>query len=65
MNIKKNINSTEYASVGLSVLGTVAAIVTQQIAYIATPLTLSLSLSLIRVADMGCSAEMDAANRRC
>ena len=47
MNIKKNINSTEYASVGLSVLGTVAAIVTQQIAYIATPLTLSLSLSLI------------------
>ncbi len=47
MNIKQNINSTEYASVGLSVLGTVAAIVTQQIAYIATPLTLSLSLSLI------------------
>ncbi len=47
MNIKKNINHTEYASVGLSVLGTVAAIVTQQIAYIATPLTLSLSLSLI------------------
>ena len=47
MNIKKNINGIEYASLGLSVIGTVAAVVTQQIAYIATPLTLSLSLSLI------------------
>jgi hypothetical protein len=47
VNIKKNINSTEYASIGLSAIGTVAAIVTQQIAYIATPLTLSLTLSLI------------------
>lgn len=47
MNSKKSINHTEYAAVGLSVLGTVAAVVTQQIAYVATPLTLSLSLSLI------------------
>jgi hypothetical protein len=47
VNIKKNINSTEYASIGLSMIGTVAAIATEQIAYIAAPLTLSLSLSLI------------------
>ncbi|WP_373542047.1 phospholipase D-like domain-containing protein [Chamaesiphon sp.] len=47
MNTKKNPNQTEYASIGLSVIGAVAAVVTQQIAYIATPLTLSLSLSLI------------------
>jgi hypothetical protein len=47
MNIKNNINSAEYASIGLSVIGTIAAVVTQQIAYIATPLTLSLSLNLI------------------
>jgi hypothetical protein len=47
VNINKNINGIEYAALGLSALGTVAAVVTQQIAYIATPLTLSLSLSLI------------------
>ncbi|WP_373543245.1 phospholipase D-like domain-containing protein [Chamaesiphon sp.] len=47
MNIKKYINSIESAAIGLSILGTAAAIVTQQIAYIATPLTLSLSLSLV------------------
>jgi hypothetical protein len=47
VNIKKNINSIEYASIGLSAIGTVAAVITQQIAYIATPLTLALSLSLI------------------
>lgn len=47
MNIRKYINSIESAAIGLSVLGTAVAIVTQQIAYIATPLTLSLSLSLV------------------
>jgi PLD-like domain len=47
VNINKNINGIEVATIGLSALGTVAAIITQQIAYIATPLTLSLSLSLI------------------
>jgi PLD-like domain len=47
VNIKKNISGIEYTSIGLSVLGSIAAIVTQQIACIAAPLTLSLSLSLI------------------
>ncbi|PSB55106.1 phospholipase D-like domain-containing protein [Chamaesiphon polymorphus] len=47
MNIKNKINGVESAAIGLSFLGTVAAIVTQQVAYAATPLTLSLSLSLI------------------
>lgn len=47
MNIRKHINSIESATIGLSVLGAAVAIVTQQIAYIATPLTLSLSLSLV------------------
>jgi hypothetical protein len=47
VNIRKHINSIESAAIGLSVLGTAVAIVTQQIAYIATPLTLSLSLSLV------------------
>jgi hypothetical protein len=46
VNIKQYINGIESAAIGLSVLGTAAAIVTQQIAYIAAPLTLSLSLSL-------------------
>ncbi|WP_295613572.1 phospholipase D-like domain-containing protein [Chamaesiphon sp. GL140_3_metabinner_50] len=47
MNIRKHINSIESAAIGLSVLGTAVAILTQQIAYITTPLTLSLSLSLV------------------
>ena len=47
MNIRKHLNSIESATIGLSVLGTAVAVVTQQIAYIATPLTLSLSLSLV------------------
>lgn len=37
----------ECASIGLSCLGTIAAIATQQIAYISAPLALSASLSLI------------------
>jgi PLD-like domain len=47
VNINKNMNGIEVAAIGLSALGTVAAVVTQQIAYVAAPLTLSLSLSLI------------------
>jgi PLD-like domain len=47
MNIKNKINSVESATIGLSFLGTIAAIVTQQVAYVATPLTLSLSLCVI------------------
>ena len=47
MNIRKHLNSIESATIGLSVLGTAVAVVTQQLAYIATPLTLSLSLSLV------------------
>lgn len=46
MNIKQYINDIESAAIGLSVLGTAAAIFTQQVAYIAAPITLSLSLSL-------------------
>jgi PLD-like domain len=47
VNINKKINGIEVVAIGLSALGTVAAVVTQQIAYVAAPLTLSLSLSLI------------------
>ncbi len=47
MNIKKSLHSIEYAAIGLSTVGTVAAVITQQVAYMAMPLTLSLSLSLI------------------
>ncbi len=47
MKIEKIANGTEYASIGLSLLGTIATIATQQIAYIAAPLTLSVSLSLL------------------
>jgi hypothetical protein len=47
VNIKKSLNGIECTAIGLSALGTVAAVITQQIAYVATPLTLSLSLSLI------------------
>lgn len=37
----------EYASIGLSCLGTIAAIATQQLAYVSAPLAVSASLSLI------------------
>ena len=62
MNIIKNINSIESASIGLSVLGTVAGIITQQVAYIAAPLTLSLSLSLINRQKQLVTAERRLAN---
>lgn len=47
MKIEKIANSAEYALIGLSFLGTIAAITTQQIAYISTPLALSVSLSCL------------------
>lgn len=47
MNPNKNVHKIEYAAIGLSILGSVAAVVTQNIAYVATPLTLALSLNLI------------------
>jgi phosphatidylserine/phosphatidylglycerophosphate/cardiolipin synthase-like enzyme len=47
VKIEKIASNAEYASIGLSCLGTIAAITTQQIAYIAAPLTLSISLSLL------------------
>jgi PLD-like domain len=59
VSINKNINHIESAAIGLSALGTIAAVVTQQIAYIATPLTLALSLSLINR-----HKELAHANRR-
>jgi hypothetical protein len=62
VNIIKNINSIESASIGLSVLGTIAGIVTQQVAYIAAPLTLSLSLSLISRHKQLVTAERRLAN---
>jgi phosphatidylserine/phosphatidylglycerophosphate/cardiolipin synthase-like enzyme len=37
----------EYASIGLSCLGSITAIATQQIAYVSAPLALSVSLSLL------------------
>ncbi len=40
-------SSIEYASIGLSCLGTIAAIATQQLAYVSAPLALSASLSLL------------------
>ena len=42
-----NINRAESAAIGLSFVGTIAALMTQQIVYVAAPLTLSLSLSRI------------------
>lgn len=42
-----NINRAESAAIGLSFVGTIAAFITQQIVYVAAPLTLSLSLSRI------------------
>ena len=47
MKIKKTASSIEYAAIGLSCLGTITAIATQQIAYISSPLILSVSLSLL------------------
>lgn len=43
MSIGKNF---EYAAIGFSALGTVVALATQQLIYLATPLTLSLAISL-------------------
>jgi PLD-like domain len=43
MNIEKNI---EHISIGLSALGTIMAVATQQLAYAAMPITLSLALNL-------------------
>jgi phosphatidylserine/phosphatidylglycerophosphate/cardiolipin synthase-like enzyme len=47
MKIKQIACSAEYASIGLSFLGAIAAIATQQIAYVSAPLALSVSLSLL------------------
>jgi hypothetical protein len=47
VSIQKNLNTIEYTSIGLSILGTVVAIATQQIAYIMAPLTVAVSLGLI------------------
>ena len=47
MKIEKIVSSAEYASIGLSFLGTVAAIATQQLAYVSAALALSVSLSLL------------------
>ena len=46
MKIEKIANSMEYAAIGLSFLGTITAIATQQIAYVSAPLAFSVSLSL-------------------
>ncbi len=62
VNIKNNLNGVESASIGLSVLGTIAGMITQQVAYIATPLTLSLSLSLINRQRQLVTAEQRLAN---
>ncbi len=43
MSIEKNI---EYASIGLSAIGAAVALATQQLIYLATPLTVSLAISL-------------------
>jgi phosphatidylserine/phosphatidylglycerophosphate/cardiolipin synthase-like enzyme len=47
VKINKIACSAEYASIGLSFLGTIAAIATQQIAYVSAPVALSVSLSLL------------------
>jgi phosphatidylserine/phosphatidylglycerophosphate/cardiolipin synthase-like enzyme len=47
VKIEKIASSAEYASLGLSFLGSIAAIFTQQLAYISAPLALSASLSLL------------------
>ncbi len=62
MNIKNNLNGVESASIGLSVLGSIAAVVTQQVAYVTTPLTLALSVSLINRQKQLTAAEQRLAN---
>jgi hypothetical protein len=62
VNIKNNLNGVESASIGLSVLGSIAAAVTQQVAYVATPLTLALSVSLINRQKQLITAEQRLAN---
>jgi phosphatidylserine/phosphatidylglycerophosphate/cardiolipin synthase-like enzyme len=47
VKIEKMASSAEYASIGLSCLGTIATIATQQIAYASASLALSVSLSLL------------------
>jgi phosphatidylserine/phosphatidylglycerophosphate/cardiolipin synthase-like enzyme len=47
VKIEKISSRMEYVSIGLSCLGTIAAIATQQIAYVSAPLALSVSLSLL------------------
>jgi PLD-like domain len=47
VNNKKVISGIEFTSIGLSIIGSIAAAITQQIAYVATPVTLSLSISLV------------------
>jgi phosphatidylserine/phosphatidylglycerophosphate/cardiolipin synthase-like enzyme len=47
VKIEKIAGSAEYVSIGLSCLGSIAAITTQQLAYISAPLALSASLSFI------------------
>ncbi|MCY7366782.1 MAG: phospholipase D-like domain-containing protein [Chamaesiphon sp.] len=47
MKIEKIASSIEYALIGLSFLGTITAMATQQIAYVSAPLALSVSLSLL------------------
>jgi phosphatidylserine/phosphatidylglycerophosphate/cardiolipin synthase-like enzyme len=47
VKINKIACSAEYASIGLSLLGTITAIATQQIAYVSAPLALSVSLGLL------------------
>jgi phosphatidylserine/phosphatidylglycerophosphate/cardiolipin synthase-like enzyme len=47
VKIEKIASSAEYASIGLSFLGSIVAIATQQLAYISAPLALSASLSLL------------------
>lgn len=47
LKIEKIASSAEYASIGLSCLGSIAAITTQQLAYISAPLALSASLSFL------------------
>ncbi|WP_310410964.1 hypothetical protein [Chamaesiphon sp. OTE_8_metabat_110] len=62
MNIKNNLNGVESVSIGLSVLGSIAAVVTQQVAYVATPLTLALSVSLMNRQKQLIAAEQRLAN---
>ncbi|MGD1952231.1 MAG: hypothetical protein ACFB14_21670, partial [Leptolyngbyaceae cyanobacterium] len=47
MNSYKFLRLTEYAVVAASVVGAIATISTQQLAYIAVPLAFSISLNLV------------------